>query len=130
MVDPDAEQPKQLPQRPIKISAWKLAKLDSNEAAKVAAKARASSSIICPINSGCHSCSSVHLSGSNVSGRSYLISIDQGFPSRNARAETSRLSPSKSTYPPSLASRDDMESCVHSVVTSAALKIPILPALH
>ncbi|GKU98183.1 hypothetical protein SLEP1_g11217 [Rubroshorea leprosula] len=59
--------------------------------------------------------SSVYLSSSNVSGRSNPISIDQGFPSRNARADTSRLSPSKSTYPPSLASRDDMESCVHSV---------------
>ncbi|GAU30155.1 hypothetical protein TSUD_311060 [Trifolium subterraneum] len=47
-VDPDAIQPpdkgKKLNQRPVRISAWKLAKLDSNEAAKALAKARASSS--------------------------------------------------------------------------------------
>ncbi|KAI7978821.1 Protein S-acyltransferase 21, partial [Camellia lanceoleosa] len=47
-VDPDAAQPSdkgKVPQRPVKISAWKLAKLDSKEAIKAGAKARASSSV-------------------------------------------------------------------------------------
>ncbi|GLT35265.1 hypothetical protein SLA2020_097330 [Shorea laevis] len=118
-VDPDAVQPgekgKKLPQRHVKISAWKLAKLDSNEAVKAAAKARASSSVLRPISSQHHPYSSDHLSSSNVSGRSSPISTDQGFRSRNARSGMARLSPSKSTYPPSRASRDDTESCVHSV---------------
>ncbi|CAL5406514.1 unnamed protein product [Camellia sinensis] len=49
-VDPDAIQPDKgkIPQRPVRISAWKLAKLDSNEAIKAGAKARASSSVLRP----------------------------------------------------------------------------------
>ncbi|KAH7859718.1 hypothetical protein Vadar_004647 [Vaccinium darrowii] len=48
-VDPDAIQPydkEKLPSRPVRISAWKLAKLDSNKAAKAGEKARASSSVL------------------------------------------------------------------------------------
>ncbi|KAJ0974524.1 hypothetical protein J5N97_016489 [Dioscorea zingiberensis] len=48
-VDPDAVENKAI-KRPVRISAWKLAKLDSNEAIKAAAKARASSSVLRPIN--------------------------------------------------------------------------------
>ncbi|KAI4973298.1 probable protein S-acyltransferase 19 [Hordeum vulgare subsp. vulgare] len=51
-VDPDdsgyAERPNKA-KRQVKISAWKLAKLDGNEAMKAAARARASSSVLRPI---------------------------------------------------------------------------------
>lgn len=108
-VDPDTVQPgekgKRLPHRPVKFSAWKLAKLDSSEAVKAGAKARASSSVLRPISSQHHPYSNDHLS----SGRSSPISTDQGFLSRNVRGT------SKRSYPPSRASRDDTESCVHSV---------------
>jgi hypothetical protein len=118
-VDPDAVQSsdmeKKLAQRPVRISAWKLAKLDSNEAVKAGAKARASSSVLRPISSRHHPYDADHLSSSNVSGRSSPISTDQGFHNRNARAGTSRLSPSKSSYPPSRASKEDIETCHHSI---------------
>ncbi|KAK9284931.1 hypothetical protein L1049_024112 [Liquidambar formosana] len=53
-VDPDAagfaERGNKVPKRPVKLSAWKLAKLDSNEAMRAAAKARASSSVLRPVD--------------------------------------------------------------------------------
>ncbi|KAJ1427418.1 Palmitoyltransferase, DHHC domain [Sesbania bispinosa] len=117
-VDPDAIQPpdkgKKLNQRPVRISAWKLAKLDSNEAAKAAAKARASSSVLRPISSRSHAYDADHLSSSNVSGRSSPIS-NQGFQNKYDTAGTSRLSPSKSSYPPSQASKEDIDACQHSM---------------
>lgn len=117
-VDPDAIQPhdkgKKLNQRPVRISAWKLAKLDSNEASKAAAKARASSSVLRPISSLSHPYDVDHLSSSNVSGRSSPIS-NQGFQNKYDTAGTSRLSPSKSSYPPSQASKEDIDSCQHSM---------------
>lgn len=117
-VDPDAIQPpdkgKKLNQRPVRISAWKLAKLDSNEAAKAAAKARASSSVLRPISSRSQAYDVDHLSSSNVSGRSSPIS-NQGFHNKYDTAGTSRLSPSKSSYPPSQASKEDIDSCQHSM---------------
>jgi len=117
-VDPDAIQPpdkgKKLNQRPVRISAWKLAKLDSNEAAKALAKARASSSVLRPISSRSHAYDVDHLSSSNVSGRSSPIS-NRGFHNKYDQAGTSRLSPSKSSYPPSQASREDLDACHHSM---------------
>lgn len=118
-VDPDAVQPpdkgRKMNQRPVRISAWKLAKLDSNEATKAAAKARASSSVLRPISSRPHAYDVDHLSSSNVSGRSSPIS-NQGFHIKYDTAGTSRLSPSKSSYPPSHASKEDIDSsCQHSM---------------
>lgn len=117
-VDPDAIQPpdkgKKLNQRPVRISAWKLAKLDSNEAAKALAKARASSSVLRPISSRSHAYDVDHLSSSNLSGRSSPIS-NRGFHNKYDQAGTSRLSPSKSSYPPSQASREDLDACHHSM---------------
>ncbi|PRQ19353.1 putative protein S-acyltransferase [Rosa chinensis] len=111
-LDPDAiQQPdkaKKLPQRPVRISAWKLAKLDANEATKAAAKARASSSVLRPISSEHHPYEAEYVSSSNVSGRSSPTSTDQGFNNRNTRTGTSKLSP-MSSYPPSRASREDVE---------------------
>ncbi|CAH8351318.1 unnamed protein product [Eruca vesicaria subsp. sativa] len=45
-----AERGIKAPKRSVKRSAWKLAKLDANEAARVAARARASSSVMRPID--------------------------------------------------------------------------------
>ncbi|KAE8734011.1 hypothetical protein F3Y22_tig00000910pilonHSYRG00106 [Hibiscus syriacus] len=88
-VDPDAvrspDKGKRLPQHPVRISAWKLAKLDSNEAIKVAAKAKATSSVLPPVGSRHHPYSADQLSGSNISGRSSPISTDNGFQTKNAR---------------------------------------------
>ncbi|KDP36762.1 hypothetical protein JCGZ_08053 [Jatropha curcas] len=130
-VDPDAIQEadkgKKLPQRPVRISAWKLAKLDSNEAIKAGAKARASSSVLRPVSSQHHPYDVDHLSSSNVSGRSSPVSTDQGFHSRNARTGTSRLSPSRSnSYAPSNishASRDDIETCNHSLSNYSSINV-------
>ncbi|TKY75353.1 S-acyltransferase 21 [Spatholobus suberectus] len=56
-----------------------------------------------------------HLSSSNVSGRSSPLS-NQGFHNKYDPAGTSRLSPSKSSYPPSQASKEDIDaSCQHSM---------------
>ncbi|XP_039002356.1 protein S-acyltransferase 21-like isoform X1 [Hibiscus syriacus] len=112
-VDPDAVQPpdkgKRLPQHPVRISAWKLAKLDSNEAVKAAAKARATSSVLRPVGPRHHPYSVDQLSSSNISGRSSPISTDHGFQIKNARPGT------LSSYPSSHASREDAESCALSI---------------
>ncbi|KAF6154306.1 hypothetical protein GIB67_026762 [Kingdonia uniflora] len=91
-VDPDAvgtsDKMKSLPQRPVRISAWKLSKLDSTDAIKAGAKARASSSVLRPVNSRPHPYHPDHLSSGNISVRS---------------------SP-KSSYPPSRASRENFSN--------------------
>ncbi|CAL5416278.1 unnamed protein product [Camellia sinensis] len=106
-VDPDAARPSdqgKVPQRPVKISAWKLAKLDSNEAIKAGAKARASSSVLRPVSSRHHPYDGDHLSSSYVSSKSSPISTNQGFNDGIARAGTPRIS---------RASHEDLESCGH-----------------
>ncbi|KAK3427336.1 hypothetical protein EUGRSUZ_F03582 [Eucalyptus grandis] len=115
-IDPDATQSsdkgRKMPQRPVRISAWKLAKLDSKEAIDAGAKARASSSVLRPVSSRHHPYDADHLSSSNISGRSSPVTSDLGFHNRNARAGTSRA---KSPYPPSRTSREDTETCGHSL---------------
>ncbi|OAY50306.1 protein S-acyltransferase 21 [Manihot esculenta] len=132
-VDPDAIQEvdkgKKLPQRPVRISAWKLAKLDSNEAIKAAAKARASSSVLRPISSRHNPYDTDNLSSSNASGRSSPISTNQGFHNRNARTGTARVSPSRSnSYAPSHASRDDTETCNQSLSNISTVNVSHLTA--
>ncbi|GJT48200.1 protein S-acyltransferase 21, partial [Tanacetum coccineum] len=116
-VDPDAVQPpdkgKRPPNRPVRISAWKLAKLDSNEAVKAGAKARASSSVLRPVGSKHNQYDPDHLSSSNVSMKSSPNSIHQ-----------QRFHSSKSSYPPSRASRDDTETCAHSVASNLSSPPP------
>lgn len=117
-VDPDAVQAdkgKKVAQRPVRISAWKLAKLDSSEAIKAGAKARASSSVLRPISSKHHQYDTDYVSSANMSGKSSPTSTNHGFYERNARAGISRLSSTKSSYPPSRASREDNETCGHSI---------------
>lgn len=117
-VDPDAVQAdkgKKVAQRPVRISAWKLAKLDSNEAMKAGAKARASSSVLRPMSSKHHPYDADYVSSTNLSGKSSPTSTNHGFYERNAKAGTSRMSSTKSSYPPSRASREDIETCGHSI---------------
>ncbi|KAF3659552.1 Protein S-acyltransferase 21 [Capsicum annuum] len=125
-VDPDAlDKDKKASHRPVRISAWKLAKLDSTEAIKAGVKARASSSVLRPVGAKHHPYDTDHLS-SGMSGRSSPASTNHGFYDNNARAGTSRLSPSKSSYPPSRASREDIETCGHSM---SNLSSPLAPNL-
>ncbi|CAH2059555.1 unnamed protein product [Thlaspi arvense] len=66
-IDPDTLTQKNQPQRQqVRINPWKLAKLDSNEASKAAAKARASSSVLLPVSSR----HNLYKTSSNASGRS------------------------------------------------------------
>ncbi|KAL1540632.1 protein S-acyltransferase [Salvia divinorum] len=124
-VDPDrvvqSDRGKKAPQRPIRISAWKLAKLDSHEAIKAGAKARASSSVLRPIGSRPHPYDGDHMSSTTVSSPT---STRHGY--YESRAGTSRLSPAKSSYPPSRASRDDTDTCAHSI---SNLSSPLAPNL-
>lgn len=108
-VDPDAagfvEKGNKGPKRPVKISAWKLAKLDSNEAVRAAAKARASSSVLRPVDNRRFD---TELSSSeNMSVRS-SISADTGG-NRDMRNEL------RNSLAPSQGSRDEYETGTHSV---------------
>ncbi|KAI3892288.1 hypothetical protein MKX03_030690 [Papaver bracteatum] len=117
-VDPDVElsnKEKGLPRQPVRISAWKLAKLDSNEAIKAAAKARASSSVLRPINSRHHPYDAGHLSSGSASVRSSpMNNTDHGFNTREAGSGIVGLS-RKSSYPPSRASVEDLDTGANSV---------------
>ncbi|GAB2300471.1 hypothetical protein Dimus_034513 [Dionaea muscipula] len=125
-VDPDALHPpppdkgKKVPQRPVRISAWRLAKLDSNEAIKAAARARASSSVLRPVGSRHqYPHDGDHLSSSNASGRSSPVSSSMDQAATHNRSRRSgilrQFSSAKSSYPPSRASMEDIETCAPSL---------------
>lgn len=99
-VDPDAAgyaERANKNKKAVKISAWKLAKLDSNEAIRAAAKARASSSVLRPIDA--HRAFDADFSSSdNASVRSSL-SIDYNA-TREMRS-ASKLSPLRNCNLPS-----------------------------
>ncbi|KAI7980277.1 putative protein S-acyltransferase 19 [Camellia lanceoleosa] len=92
-VDPDAAGNK-LPKRPVRISAWKLAKLDSNEAVRAAAKARASSSVLRPVDNQRMQDPELSSSG-NLSVRS-SVSTDMGG-NKDAKNEF-KLSPLRNSF--------------------------------
>lgn len=121
-VDPDAVHPpdngKKVQHRPVKISTWKLAQLDPKEAAKAGAKARASSSVLVPITSKHQNYYLDHLSSSNVGDRS-SHSTNREYRGRFGRSD------SKNSYPPSRASREDIETCDHSI---SNLSSPLPPS--
>lgn len=99
-----------MPKRPVRISAWKLAKLDSNEAARVAAKARASSSILRPVDN--RRMPDVEMSSSgNMSVRSSL-SADTGA-NKDLKNEMG-ISSMRNSFAPSQGSRDEYETGTHS----------------
>lgn len=101
--------------KPVKISAWKLAKLDSNEAMKAAARARASSSVLRPIE-GRQILETE--SSSNASVRSSM-SIEYGA-NKEQRSDL-RHSPLSNSYPQSIASKDDYEA---GTQTASSLSSP------
>ncbi|KAK1325846.1 putative S-acyltransferase [Acorus calamus] len=111
-IDPDAagftERGSKMPKRAVRISAWKLAKLNTNEAMRAAAKARASSSVLRPLDGR----TNVYADHSSVSGRSSM-STDYGT-NRDAKSEH-RLTPMMNSYPQSLASREDYDVGTRSV---------------
>ncbi|KAK3122393.1 hypothetical protein QOZ80_8BG0668990 [Eleusine coracana subsp. coracana] len=111
-VDPDAAghaERANKAKKQVKISAWKLAKLDSNEAMKAAAKARASSSVLRPIDAARRGPYADLSSSGNGSMRSSM-SIDHSA-SKEKKIDK-KLSSSQSSYPQthSVASQDDYES--------------------
>ncbi|CAI9090175.1 OLC1v1024896C2 [Oldenlandia corymbosa var. corymbosa] len=114
-IDPDAvafgDKGNKAPKRSVRISAWKLAKLDSNEAAKAAAKARASSSVLRPLDNRRLADAEMSSSG-NLSVRS-SISADTGV-NKDNRSEL-RLSPLRNSVAPSQGSRDEYETGTQSV---------------
>ncbi|XP_022136415.1 probable protein S-acyltransferase 19 isoform X2 [Momordica charantia] len=114
-VDPDAagasERGPKVPKRAVRLSAWKLAKLDSNEAMKAAVKARASSSVLRPLDNRRFPDTELSSSG-NVSVRS-SVSTDTGV-NKEIKNDL-RLSPIRNSLAPSQASRDDYETGTQSM---------------
>ncbi|KAK7258111.1 hypothetical protein RIF29_32563 [Crotalaria pallida] len=109
-VDPDAagiaERGQKMPKRPVRISAWRLAKLDSQEAVRAAAKARASSSVLRPVDN--HRLQDPELSSSgNMSIRSSL-SAETGA-NKEIKNEL-RLSAARDFIAPSQGSRGEYET--------------------
>ncbi|KAH7554337.1 hypothetical protein JRO89_XS12G0167500 [Xanthoceras sorbifolium] len=114
-VDPDAagvaERGPKVPKRPVRISAWKLAKLDSSEAMRAAAKARASSSVLRPVDN--HRLpDSEFSSSSNISVRS-SVSTDMGANKENKHEMG--LSSLRNSIAPSQGSRDEYETGTQSI---------------
>uniref|UniRef100_A0A2P2LKH1 S-acyltransferase n=1 Tax=Rhizophora mucronata TaxID=61149 RepID=A0A2P2LKH1_RHIMU len=114
-IDPDAagaaEKGNKVPKRPVRISAWKLAKLDSTEAMKAAAKARASSSVLKPVEN--HRLPDPECSSSgNMSVRS-SASTDMAT-NREIKNEL-RLSQRGNSFAPSQGSRDEYETGTQTV---------------
>lgn len=116
-VDPDAagiaERGQKMPKRPVRISAWKLAKLDSQEAVRAAAKARASSSVLRPVDNPRLPDAELSSSG-NVSIRSSL-SAETGT-NKEVKHDL-RLSPVRNSIAPSQGSRDEYETGTQSMST-------------
>ncbi|KAI3988650.1 hypothetical protein MKX01_027014 [Papaver californicum] len=103
--DPTAERGNKSTKRPVRISAWKLAKLDSNEAMRAAARARASSSVLRPVDNRRLEDPDIS-SSDNMSCRSSM-STDVGIVKDN-KSEL-QLSPLGNSYAPSYGSRDDYD---------------------
>lgn len=114
-IDPDAAafgvKGNKATKRSVRISAWKLAKLDSNEAAKAAAKARASSSVLRPVDNRRLPDAEMSSSG-NMSVRSSMSNDTSG--NKDNRHEL-RLSPLRNSAAPSQGSREEYETGTQSV---------------
>ncbi|TVU10462.1 hypothetical protein EJB05_43994 [Eragrostis curvula] len=120
-VDPDAAgyaERANKAKKAVKISARSLAKLDRNEVMKAAAKARASSSVLRPIDARRGHESDV-ISSDNASVRS-STSIDYSG-TKESNSEM-RLSPLQNSYPQSLVSQDDYEA---GTPTASSLSSPV-----
>ncbi|KAJ1288959.1 hypothetical protein BS78_02G128700 [Paspalum vaginatum] len=120
-VDPDAAgyaERANKAKKAVKISARSLAKLDKNEVMKAAAKARASSSVLRPIDARRGHEADVVSSG-NASVRSSMSVDYSGTKESNSEM---RLSPLQNSYPQSLASQDDYET---GTPTASSLSSPV-----
>jgi palmitoyltransferase ZDHHC1/11 len=118
-VDPDSvsyiNQSANKSRKQVKISAWKLAKLDSAEAMRAAAKARASSSVLRPIDKKAPS----DLSSS----ASVCTSTSMEFGGPVPRDLT--RPPVVHSYPHSLASQDDYYESVTGTATPSSFSSPV-----
>ncbi|KAE8679717.1 putative protein S-acyltransferase 20 [Hibiscus syriacus] len=114
-VDPDAagfaERGNKGPKKPVRINAWKLAKLDSTDATRAAARARASSSILRPVENR-HMGDPELSSSGNMSIRS-SVSTDIG--ANKEIKNDQQLSPLGNSFAPSQGSRDEYETGTQSV---------------
>ncbi|PUZ52647.1 hypothetical protein GQ55_6G286800 [Panicum hallii var. hallii] len=131
-VDPDAvghAERANKAKKQVKISAWKLAKLDSNEAMKAAAKARASSSVLRHIDTRRGPGSSLSSSG-NASMRSSMSADYSGSATKEKWADIKLSSLHSSSYPQSLASQDDYESGTQSASSISSPVRTHKPAPH
>lgn len=120
-VDPDAAgyaERVNRAKKAVKISARSLAKLDKNEVMKAAAKARASSSVLRPIDARRGHEADVISSG-NASVRSSMSVDYSGTKESNSEM---RLSPLQNSYSQSLASQDDYET---GTPTASSLSSPV-----
>lgn len=137
-IDPDAaafeEKLNKVPKKSVRISAWKLAKLDSNEAMRAAAKARASSSVLRPVDNRRLPDSELSSSG-NMSVRSSM-SGDTGGVNKDSRNEL-RFSPFRNSFAPSQGSRDEYETGTQTASTFSspshaheAVTLSPLPQAH
>ncbi|GAB2259778.1 hypothetical protein Droror1_Dr00010633 [Drosera rotundifolia] len=133
-MDPDATGANKAPKRPVKISAWKLAKLDSNEAMKAAARARASSSVLRPVDNR-HFPDQDYSSSGNMSIRS-SVSTDMGV-NKDIRIES--VPPSMKNFSaPSQGSMDGSEAGTQSMTSLGSpcndfhesVKLSPLPGAH
>ncbi|XP_064988109.1 probable protein S-acyltransferase 19 isoform X2 [Musa acuminata AAA Group] len=102
----------------VKISAWKLAKLDSNEAIRAAAKARASSSVLRPIEA--HHVP--HTDGSSSGNASVRSSLSADYSASKESRSEAKLSPLRNSELQSIASKEDFES---GTQTASSLSSPV-----
>ncbi|KAJ0975899.1 hypothetical protein J5N97_017864 [Dioscorea zingiberensis] len=117
-IDPDAAgnlENRNKSKKAVKISAWKLAKLDSNEVMRAAAKARASSSVLRPVES--HRVPDAHLSLSGNS--SVRSSTGTDYNTTKESKSRQKLSPLRNM---SLTGKEDFESITS---TASCLTSPI-----
>ncbi|KAJ0975876.1 hypothetical protein J5N97_017841 [Dioscorea zingiberensis] len=117
-IDPDAAgnlENRNKSKKAVRISAWKLAKLDSNEAMRAAAKARASSSVLRPVES--HRVPDAHLSLSGNS--SVRSSTGTDYNTTKESKSRQKLSPLRNM---SLTGKEDFESITS---TASCLTSPI-----
>ncbi|PWZ15028.1 putative protein S-acyltransferase 19 [Zea mays] len=120
-VDPDAAgyaERANRAKKAVKISARSLAKLDKNEVMKAAAKARASSSVLRPIDARRGHEADV-ISSDNASVRSGMSGDYSGTKESNIEM---KLSPLQNSYPQSLASQDEYDT---GTPTASSLSSPV-----
>ncbi|KAL1567583.1 putative protein S-acyltransferase 19 [Salvia divinorum] len=114
-VDPDSngfgEKGNKGPKKGVRISAWKLAKLDSSEAMRAGAKARASSSVLRPVDG--HRLPDSEISSSENGSIRSSMSADTG--GNKDMKNDIRLSPLRHSIAPSQGSQDKYESRTQSM---------------